>query len=126
MTPGGTCREVRVRQSFDHLVDNPEGLFRDPVCSKRTDMVPSMRSVPPELPDSIASKQQLADEAAPAGRKAASGQLTEALVAQAISNAGELAALHLVSACRLYPASLSCCAVWGSDRCCESIVRNFF
>ncbi len=97
MTPGGTCREVLVRQSFDHLVDNPEALFLDPARGKRTDMVPSMRSVPPELPDSKASKQQLADGAAPAGRKAASGQLTDADVAQAISDAGELEALHLVN-----------------------------
>ena len=95
MTPGGTCREVLVRQSFDYLIDNPECLFRDPARGKRTDMVPSMRSVPPELPDSMASKQQLADGAAPAGRKAASGQLTDADVAQAISDAGELAAHHL-------------------------------
>ena len=126
VTPGGTCREVLVRQSFDHLVDNPEGLFRDPVCGKRTDMVPSMRSVPPELPDSIASKQQLADEAAPAGRKAASGQLTEALVAQAISNAGELAALYLVKPALCAQHARLPVLFRGSERCCESIVCTFF
>lgn len=94
VTPGGSCREVLVRQSFDHLVNHPEGLFRDPALGKRSSMVPSARSVPPELPDSKASKQPLADGSAPAGRKAASGQLTDADVAQAISDAGELAAHH--------------------------------
>ena len=91
VTPGGTCREVLVRQSFDNLVDHHEGLFRDPALGKRSAMVPSARSVPPELPDSKASKLPLAGGIAPAGRKAASGQLTDADVAQAISDAGELA-----------------------------------
>ena len=98
MTPGGTCREVLVRQEFDYLIDSPGGLFRDPVPGKCPDLVPSMRSMPPELPDSKDSKQQLASGAVPAGRKAASGQLTEADVAQAISDAGEFTrvCLHLL------------------------------
>ena len=88
VTPGGTCREVLVRREFDYLVDNPEGMFQSPVPGKGTrEVPPSMRSVPPKLPD----RQQpaLADGAQPAGRKAVSGQLREADVAQAISNAGK-------------------------------------
>jgi len=89
VTPGGSCREVLVRKDFDYLIDSSEGIFRSPVQGKGTRLVASMRSVPHELSDSKDSKQQLADGAAPAGRKAASGQLTDADVAQAISNAGE-------------------------------------
>ena len=88
VTPGGTCREVLVRREFDYLVENPGGMFCSPVPGKGMREVPaSMRSVPPELPD----RQQpaLADGAQPAGRKAVSGQLTEADAAQAISNAGK-------------------------------------
>ena len=113
MTPGGTCREVLVRQSFDHLIDNPEGLFRDPVREKRTDLVSSVRSVPPELPDSKASKEQLADRTA-AGRKAASGQLTDADVAQAISNAGELISCWLSTRSSLSSvAAMELLVSWG-------------
>ena len=113
VTPGGTCREVLVRQSFDHLVDNPEGMFRDPVRGKHTDLVSSVRSVPPELPDSKASKQQLADGTA-AGRKAASGQLTDADVAQAISNAGELISCWLSTLSSLFSvAATELLTSWG-------------
>lgn len=47
--------------------------------------VASVRSVPQEV-----AEEQLGDGVKPASRKAASGQLTEADVMQAISNAGEL------------------------------------
>ena len=46
--------------------------------------VASVRSVPQEV-----AEEQLGDGVKPASRKAASGQLTEADVMQAISNAGE-------------------------------------
>ena len=34
MTPGGSIREVLVRCSFDYLLGNSEGLFRDPLPGK--------------------------------------------------------------------------------------------
>lgn len=142
MTPGGSIREVLVRCSFDHLVGRSESLFREALPGKGTAWaagtaqsgngavvtVASVRSVPQEV-----AEEQLGDGVKPASRKAASGQLTEADVMQAISNAGmqevpstSSAAANPFAAIRavVEPAALPAGRKPGSPRQSEAPVRG--